>query len=88
MLVKAKFHYADFPVTSPRGSFGEVGVMEFGLKRAHAFKHRPQQCKTNTLRVDMYAAVRLVMRIVDSLHTRRSAVSGRPARRARSASRT
>jgi len=29
-----KFHYADFPETSPddgRGSFGEVGVMEFGL---------------------------------------------------------
>jgi len=23
------FHYADFPV---RGSFGEVGIMEFGLK--------------------------------------------------------
>ena len=34
-LVKPKFHYADFPETSPSGdwgSFGEVGVMEFGLK--------------------------------------------------------
>ena len=44
--VMAKFHYADFPATSPRqsrdvpfnrrllrrGSFGEVGVMKFGLK--------------------------------------------------------
>jgi len=27
--VKPKFHYADFPETSPSG---EVGVMEFGLK--------------------------------------------------------
>jgi len=29
----AKFHYADFPETKlpGRGSFGEVGVMEFGL---------------------------------------------------------
>jgi len=44
-IVKPKFHYADFPVTSAtnplrrlprnfsgRGSFEEVGVMEFGLK--------------------------------------------------------
>ena len=34
--VMAKFHYADFPVTSAtnpwRTSFGEFGVMEFGLK--------------------------------------------------------
>ena len=36
--VKPKFHYANFPVTfviTPKlcrlGSFGEVGVMEFGL---------------------------------------------------------
>ena len=29
ILVKPKFHYADFPETSPDG---EVGVMEFGLK--------------------------------------------------------
>jgi len=29
---KPIFHYADFPETFPgRGSFGEVGVMEFGL---------------------------------------------------------
>ena len=27
--LKSKFHYADFPETSPDG---EVGVMEFGLK--------------------------------------------------------
>jgi len=29
MSVKPKFHYADFPETSPDG---EVGVMEFGIK--------------------------------------------------------
>jgi len=29
--VKPEFHYADFPAW---GSFGEVGVMEFGLYRA------------------------------------------------------
>jgi len=30
--VLPKFHYVDFLVTSGPGSFGEVGVMEFGLK--------------------------------------------------------
>ena len=42
-LLKPKFHYADFPVTSAtvRGSFGEVGVMEFGLKgRTSRICHR------------------------------------------------
>ena len=30
--LKPKFHYADFPETSPSGEVsGEVGVMEFGL---------------------------------------------------------
>jgi len=36
--IKPKFHYADFPETSPSGEVsGEVGVMEFGLKGTSRF---------------------------------------------------
>jgi len=39
--LKPKFHYADFPV---RGSFGEVGVMEFGLNQP---TNQPTKQRTN-----------------------------------------